>query len=125
MTETGRARMDRTTAVNALLEALRFTPTETAAKLGVSEATLANWRCQRKGPIAVRIGRVVYYYADDLEAYLQEERNKAYADKKARTSVALPVQHRRARVRGFDGATGHRGQPASRQPLREDPTGAG
>jgi transcriptional regulator with XRE-family HTH domain len=100
--------MDRTTATNALLEALKFTAAETAAKLGVSEATLANWRSQRKGPIAVRIGRTVYYYADDLETYLQEERNKAYADKKTRTPVALPVQHRRARVRRFDGNTGHR-----------------
>ena len=89
--------MDRTTTMNALLEAPRFTPAETAAKLGVSEATLANWRSQRKGRIAVRIGRVVYYYADDLEAYLQEERGKANADKKARTLVALPVQHSRAR----------------------------
>jgi len=56
-------------------------------------------------PIAVRIGRTVYYYADDLEAYLQEERSKAYADKKARTPVALPVLHRRARIRRFDRTT--------------------
>ena len=42
--------MDYVPATNALLEALRFTPAETAAKLGVSEGTLANWRSQRKGP---------------------------------------------------------------------------
>ena len=116
---------DYVPATNALLEALRFTPAETAAKLGVSEATLANWRSQRKGPIALRIGRAVYYYADDLEAYLQEERNKAYADKKARATVALPVQHRRARVRRFDGTTGHRREPQSRPALRENPTEVG
>jgi predicted DNA-binding transcriptional regulator AlpA len=117
--------MDYTMATNALLEALRFTPAETAVKLGVSEATLANWRSQKKGPIALRIGRAVYYYADDLEAYLQEERNKAYADKKARAPVALPVLHRRARIRRFDGTTGHRRQPESRPALREDPTDIG
>src|SRR5580704_5097563 len=117
--------LDYTTATNALLEAPRFTRAETAVKLGVSEATLANWRSQRKGPIAVRIGRAVYYYADDLEAYLQEERGKAYADKKARIPVALPVQHRRARIRRFDGTTGYRRQPQTRPALREDPTGVG
>ena len=100
--------MDRTTATNALLEVLRFTAAEAATKLRMSKATLANWRSQRKGPIAMRIGRTAYYYADDLEAYLKAERNRPYADQKTGTPVALPVQHRRARVRRFNGATGHR-----------------
>lgn len=100
--------------MTSLLHAERFTVKQAAEKLGVSEATLANWRSQRTGPVAVRIGRSVYYFAEDLEVYLQEQREKAYGDKETRAVVALPIHHRRTGVRGFDRITGHRSQPESR-----------
>ena len=70
-----------------LIEAPKLTPAKVAEKLGVSETTLANWRCQGRGPVAGCIGRNIFYYELDVEAYLHEERNKAYADKKTRTQI--------------------------------------
>lgn len=101
-------------SVMSLLHTQRFTAAEASAKLGVTQSTLANWRSQGKGPIAVRIGRAPYYFAEDLEAYLRDQREKAHADQKTRTMVALPIYDRRPRVHRFNGATGHRGQPESR-----------
>lgn len=91
-----------------LLDEVRFTPTEAAQHIGVTIGTLANWRSEGRGPISVRIGRRVWYFAVDLEAYLQEERRRSYAAQKKRPVVALPIHNRGARVRRFDGATGHR-----------------
>ena len=108
-----------------LIEARRLTPAEVAQKLGVSETTLANWRSQGKGPVSGCIGRNVFYYEFDVEAYLQEQRNKAYANKKTRTVVALPIHYRGTRVRRFDRATGHRSQPEGGRALREGPTADG
>ena len=51
----------------------------------------------------MRISRVVYYYADDLEAYLQEERNKALPIRKRG-----PRWHYRFNIAGreYAGSTG-------------------
>jgi transcriptional regulator with XRE-family HTH domain len=98
----------------SLLHAQRFTVAQAAAKLGVSQATLANWRTQGKGPVYMRIGRTVFYFEEDLEAYFQEERKKVYAHQKTGEVVPLPIHSRGTRVRGFDGITGHRSQPQSR-----------
>ena len=97
-----------------LLQAQRLTAAEAAAELGVARSTLANWRHQGKGPVSVRIGRAVYYFAEDLETYLQSEREKAYANQKTRTMVALPVHHPRAGVCRFNRITGHRSEPKGR-----------
>lgn len=106
-----------------LLDARKFTPVETAHHLGVKEATLANWRSEGRGPLAVRIGRRIWYFADDLEAYLQEERKNAA--EKTRPMVALPVHNRRPGIRRFDGLTGHRGEPKGRRAIRETPASTG
>ena len=55
-----------------------YTPAETAAILGMSRRTLADWRCQGDGPPYVktspgRTGRVVYLGRDLLE-FLQARR---------------------------------------------------
>lgn len=39
--------------------------------LKVSPQTLAIWRCQKKGPDYVKLGRSVYYRPQDIEAWIE------------------------------------------------------
>ncbi len=48
-----------------------LTPAEVAIYLGVPEKTLAQWRSDRHGPLALRVGRHVRYRATDLEAWVE------------------------------------------------------
>jgi predicted DNA-binding transcriptional regulator AlpA len=43
---------------------------EAAAYIGVKPKTLLNWRSLRKGPVAVKQGRLLAYRVTDLDAYL-------------------------------------------------------
>lgn len=44
---------------------------EAATFLGLSEKTLANWRCRGYGPKFIRLGaRVIRYHVDELSAWL-------------------------------------------------------
>lgn len=43
---------------------------EAAEILGVKPATLYDWRVDRKGPKAVKVGRLVKYRETDLAAYI-------------------------------------------------------
>lgn len=47
---------------------------EVAAMLGVKVTTLQNWRWAGRGPVFVKIGRLVRYTGADLAAWL--EKNK-------------------------------------------------
>jgi predicted DNA-binding transcriptional regulator AlpA len=87
-----------------LLESKRYTPAEAAEKLGVAVSTLANWRSSGHGPVSVRIGRNVWYFASDIEAWLQQEHKKATA---ARTVPTLLIQGKKRLLRRFDRRTGH------------------
>lgn len=49
-----------------------LTATEASALLGVPERTLAHWRTERTGPLALRIGVHVRYRLSDLEAWVEE-----------------------------------------------------
>ena len=44
---------------------------EAAAKLGVSSATLVDWRVRRKGPRYTKLGRLVRYHDQDLSDFVQ------------------------------------------------------
>lgn len=44
---------------------------EAAAYIGVKPKTLLNWRSLRKGPVAVKQGRLLAYRQSDLDAYLE------------------------------------------------------
>lgn len=44
---------------------------EVADALGAKTRTLANWRCARKGPPFVKVGRRVFYRRDALFAWLR------------------------------------------------------
>ncbi|WIA97652.1 helix-turn-helix domain-containing protein [Curtobacterium sp. MCBA15_004] len=45
---------------------------EAAAYIGISPKTLLNWRSLRKGPVAVKQGRLLAYRQADLDAYLEQ-----------------------------------------------------
>lgn len=47
---------------------------EAAKVLGVMPRTLARWRCERVGPVFLKIGRLIKYSTDDLRAYLDGRR---------------------------------------------------
>lgn len=50
-----------------------FTETVTAEFLGVTLASLRKWRWERKGPAFIKIGRLVRYRKEDLEAWLDRQ----------------------------------------------------
>lgn len=43
---------------------------EAAKYIGISAKTLLNWRSLRKGPVAVKQGRLLAYRVADLDHYL-------------------------------------------------------
>jgi hypothetical protein len=47
---------------------------EAAAYLGTAGQTPAAWRMLGKGPAYFRVGRSVFYYVEDLDAYLAKTR---------------------------------------------------
>jgi excisionase family DNA binding protein len=48
---------------------------EAARLLGVSESTLAGWKCNGRGSIpCVKIGRLVKYRRADLDAFIERQR---------------------------------------------------
>lgn len=48
-----------------------LTPKQVSEMLGVSEQTLAIWRCQKRYPLAyVKIGRYVRYQRDDVASFV-------------------------------------------------------
>ena len=59
--------IERAVRVNAQ----RVSPTVAAQLLGITTRTLRNWAVQGKGPKAVRIGKVVRYEVEDINAWLK------------------------------------------------------
>lgn len=47
------------------------TPNEVAAMLKLSPNTLANWRSQGKGPAYSKAGRLVRYWSDDVDDWME------------------------------------------------------
>jgi predicted DNA-binding transcriptional regulator AlpA len=45
---------------------------DAALYLGFSEKTLANYAYRGLGPRAVKVGGRVFYYVDDLDAFIQQ-----------------------------------------------------
>lgn len=55
------------------MEKRLLTPDEVAARWGLHPATLANWRCARKGPPFLRIGRKILYREADVIAWEEQK----------------------------------------------------
>lgn len=60
--------MEETTIEGRLLR-----PADMAARIGVPVGTLANWRCDGRGPRYLKVGRHVRYRVEDLEAWLDRQ----------------------------------------------------
>lgn|SRR5262249_54470274 len=55
--------------------------TATAKLLGITCAALRRWRRERRGPNFCRIGRLIRYRLDDLEAFI-DENTQRYTNRK-------------------------------------------
>ena len=67
--------MQSQSAVSAIIKGQStdplFTPKETACYIGVTEKTLAVWRCTRRYPIPfIKVGRLVKYRKSALDIFL-------------------------------------------------------
>lgn len=49
-------------------------PEAAGAQIGVTQGTLAKWRCAGTGPAFIRIGGRILYKQADLDAYLEARR---------------------------------------------------
>jgi predicted DNA-binding transcriptional regulator AlpA len=59
-----------------------LTARQAAEYLGLPEATLAQWRSQRRGPQYIKLeSRLVRYRSSDLEAYLGQHLVETEVDK--------------------------------------------
>lgn len=59
-------------------------PEEAAEFLGVSVQTLANWRCDGRGPDFYRAGtRKVLYHRDELRAWVKSTRARSTNERKS------------------------------------------
>ena len=72
---------------NTLLQASSqlLTPTEASALLGVPEKTLAHWRTERTGPLAIHVGARVRYRLSDVEEWIEGRAEEA------RRRVGAPI----------------------------------
>lgn len=53
-----------------MIEKRALTPRDVSFMFGLSEGTLANWRCKRTGPRYYKVGqRKVIYFLADLDAW--------------------------------------------------------
>lgn len=50
-----------------------LTPTQVATVLGLSTATLANWRSLGRGPAYIKLGARVRYRAEDIERWVDAQ----------------------------------------------------
>jgi integrase/predicted DNA-binding transcriptional regulator AlpA len=64
---------------------LLLTPTEASAQLGVPEKTLAHWRTERTGPLAIHVGARVRYRLSDVEEWIEGRAGEA------RRRVGAPI----------------------------------
>lgn len=49
-----------------------LTPDDVSTMLGIPTKTLANWRCERTGPLPLKIGCHVRYRAADLTEWIEQ-----------------------------------------------------
>jgi len=57
-----------------ILERQALTPRDVSIVYGISEGTLANYRCKRVGPKFYRLGgRKIVYFQNDLETWARRE----------------------------------------------------
>lgn len=55
----------------------RMSRRDAARYLGLAEKTLAIWACEGRGPKGYKVGGRVFYFLDDLEAYVGRDHTTA------------------------------------------------
>ncbi len=71
-----------------------LTPQEAADLIGVLVATLANWRCHKRGPVYVIISRrCIRYRLEDINKWLQQDDNPDSANQSegGEEAIAVPL----------------------------------
>jgi hypothetical protein len=66
---------DQNVSVDARIAQLRgefglLSTTDLAALIEIDERTLSVWRCQKRGPDFVKLGRAVFYRKDDVAVWI-------------------------------------------------------
>lgn len=54
------------------MEKRMISPKQAAETFGLNEGTLANWRSQKRGPKYYKVGRLVKYRLEDVEAWVNK-----------------------------------------------------
>src|SRR5579859_7579304 len=78
--------------VDSLMDSL-LSPEELAHNLGLSPATLADWRSQRKGPAYLKAGRRIWYPKVYVERWMQSQiRETNNVAEESKREMELPIQ---------------------------------
>ena len=86
---------------NSSLREQLLSPEELADNLGLALATLASWRCQRKGPGFLKVGRKIWYPRDRVQAWLDDAVQETnYGPTHAQREVVLPISTGRKELCG-------------------------
>ena len=57
-----------------------MTTREVAERLQVSESTIKKWRRERTGPIWFRLGKLIRYYSEDVDAWVKSSNTSKISD---------------------------------------------
>ena len=68
-----------------------MSPEEMSDVLQVSVLTLATWRCKKRGPPSIKLGKKIFYLFDDFAEWTRSEANKQRPN--ARASSPSPRPH--------------------------------
>src|SRR5215831_6117173 len=80
-----------------------MSPEQVAGNFGLSPATLADWRSQKKGPDYIKTGGKIWYPEAFVDTWAESQIVRtSNAIKGKKRTVALPVPSRREKVRGND-----------------------
>src|SRR5438105_619220 len=73
-----------------------LSPEELAQNLGLSPATLADWRSQGRGPAYLKAGRRIWYPKVHVERWIQSQIHETTnVTEKSQRDLALPLQTER------------------------------
>src|SRR5208282_275707 len=80
-----------------------LSPEELGQNLGLSPATLADWRCRKTGPAYLKVGRRIWYPKDRVNGWLETKVQETIdGTQKEVRPVELPLQSGRKGVQRND-----------------------
>src|SRR5215467_1378094 len=82
--------------------------------IGISPATLMNWRCRKLGPPFVKLGRKIWYKTESLNAWINSKEQHADGFTEPKREMALQVLRSRPNVDRRLRLGGHRTQSERR-----------